>query len=102
MDPIKDSTKITLAAGENFNSQREFHLFSKIKSLVSSNQILLNGVAFTECSKLIKNIIQNKITYCPHYLGGGIGLVASAHLLSASNGKGILEVDINETHWDLI
>ena len=34
--------------------------------------------------------------YCPHFLGGGIGLIASTHLLSASNGTGILEVDINE------
>ena len=33
--------------------------------------------------------------YCPHWLGGGIGLMASAHLLSAVGGQGILEVDSN-------
>ena len=34
-------------------------------------------------------------TYCPHFLGGGIGLLASAHLLAACNG-GWLEVDCND------
>lgn len=34
--------------------------------------------------------------YCPHFLGGGIGLAASAHLLSAVGGGGYLEVDSSE------
>lgn len=34
--------------------------------------------------------------YCPHWLGGGIGLMASAHLLAAVGGGGVLEVDVNE------
>jgi len=33
--------------------------------------------------------------YCPHWLSGGLGLMASAHLLSAVGGQGILEVDSN-------
>jgi D-galactarolactone cycloisomerase len=33
--------------------------------------------------------------YCPHWLSGGIGLMASAHLLSAVGGAGMLEVDSN-------
>ncbi len=33
--------------------------------------------------------------YCPHWLSGGIGLMASAHLLSAAGGEGLLEVDSN-------
>ena len=36
------------------------------------------------------------VTYCPHFLGGGIGLLASAHLLSAAGGAGLLEVDSSE------
>ncbi len=31
---------------------------------------------------------------CPD-LGGGIGLVASAHLLAATGGDGLLEIDVN-------
>jgi len=33
--------------------------------------------------------------YCPHYLGGGIGRRASAHVLAAAGGDGILEIDAN-------
>lgn len=36
------------------------------------------------------------VTYCPHFLGGGVGLIASAHLLSAIGGAGLLEVDGSE------
>lgn len=34
--------------------------------------------------------------FFPHYLGGGIGLLASAHLLAAAGGEGRLEVDVND------
>jgi D-galactarolactone cycloisomerase len=33
--------------------------------------------------------------YCPHWLSDGVGLMASAHLLAAVGGEGILEVDCN-------
>ncbi|MCX7274523.1 MAG: hypothetical protein NTV19_15370 [Burkholderiales bacterium] len=38
---------------------------------------------------------QAGLRYCPHWLGGGIGLLASAHLLAAVGGEGLLEVDAN-------
>ena len=41
-----------------------------------------------------KNIIFPK-ELLPHYLGGGVGLVASAHALAAVGGNGMLEVDFN-------
>jgi L-alanine-DL-glutamate epimerase-like enolase superfamily enzyme len=34
--------------------------------------------------------------FCPHYLGGGIGLLASAHLLAGVGWDGLLEVDSND------
>ena len=36
------------------------------------------------------------LRYCPHYLGGGLGLLASAHLLAAAGGDGLLEIDSND------
>ena len=33
---------------------------------------------------------------CPHWLGGGIGLVASLHLKAAVGGAGFVEVDAND------
>ena len=48
-------------------------------------------------------------TYCPHWLGGMVGLAASAQLLTIVGNKGLLEVDINENpireklaDWNLI
>ena len=35
--------------------------------------------------------------YCPHWLAAGVGLLASAHLLAAVGGDGMLEVDFNES-----
>lgn len=34
-------------------------------------------------------------SYCPHYLGGGIGLMASVQLLAAVRGPGMAELDAN-------
>jgi L-alanine-DL-glutamate epimerase-like enolase superfamily enzyme len=42
-----------------------------------------------------KKILAHQTRYCPHYLGAGIGLLASAHLLAAVGGDGMLEVDAN-------
>ena len=33
--------------------------------------------------------------FCPHWLGGGIGLIASIHLKAAAGGAGYVEVDSN-------
>jgi hypothetical protein len=34
--------------------------------------------------------------YFPHFLGAGIGLAASAELLAAVGGDGLLEIDVND------
>lgn len=45
---------------------------------------------------LARDILKAGKTFCPHYLGGGIGLLASAHLLAGVGGEGWLEVDAND------
>jgi len=40
--------------------------------------------------------IDSNKRYCPHCLGGGIGLLASAQLLAATGHDGLLEVDSSE------
>ena len=44
---------------------------------------------------MARKILASGLRFCPHYLGGGIGLAASAHLLAAAGGDGALEVDAN-------
>ena len=51
---------------------------------------------FSACAPLADRILAAGHRYCPHWLGGGIGLAASAHLLAAAGGDGLLEVDVND------
>ncbi|WP_275431080.1 enolase C-terminal domain-like protein, partial [Klebsiella pneumoniae] len=51
------------------------------------------------CLQVARQALGAGISYCPHYLGGGIGLMASAHLLAAAGGPGMLEIDTNPNPW---
>ena len=92
---VKDHATMAIAAGENIQGQHNY-------DIVLSNDIL--GVVQPDLAKwggmsktinLARLIMASGKLYCPHYLGGGIGLVASAHALAAVGGDGMLEVDIN-------
>jgi L-alanine-DL-glutamate epimerase-like enolase superfamily enzyme len=48
------------------------------------------------CAGIARDILAAGKTFCPHYLGGGIGLLASAHLLAGVGGAGLLEIDSND------
>jgi L-alanine-DL-glutamate epimerase-like enolase superfamily enzyme len=46
---------------------------------------------------VVDRIAAAGLRYCPHYLGAGIGLLASAHVLAArGSAGGTLEVDSND------
>ena len=47
------------------------------------------------CWPVVQRAQAAGLRYFPHYLGGGIGLLASAHMLAAAGGDGMLEVDAN-------
>jgi L-alanine-DL-glutamate epimerase-like enolase superfamily enzyme len=49
----------------------------------------------TGCYRVARSTVAAGFTYCPHFLGGGIGLAASAHILAAAGGEGLLELDVN-------
>ena len=85
-----------LAAGENMLGTYEFQkaIDEKILSVIQPDLAKWGG--FTCCVPIARKIITAGLRYCPHYLGGGIGLLASAHALAASGGDGVLEIDINE------
>jgi len=93
---LSEKTNIPLAAGENFSGHEEFSKYFRNKVFKYLQPDIAKWGGFSECITLVKKIKKNRVTYCPHFLGGGIGLIASAHLLSASNDNGILEVDVNK------
>lgn len=86
---------VPLAAGENITGAVDFQcaLDAGYLSYVQPDMAKWGG--FSANLPVIRAIQRAGVTYCPHYLGGGIGLLASAHLLAAAGGNGILEVDTN-------
>ena len=92
---LVDISSIPLAAGENMVGEHTFQeaISQKLISVIQPDLAKWGG--FTLCLPIAKLIVKAGLKYCPHYLGGGIGLIASAHALAAAGGDGILEVDIN-------
>ena len=89
----KASTR--LAAGENMAAFSVFEAALESHALGVVQPDIAKWGGFTGCLTVAKKIIAHRTRFCPHYLGAGIGLLASAHLLAAVGGDGILEVDAN-------
>ena len=91
---LKQAARIPLAGAENLRSldniERAFEWLDFIQPDVGK----WGGV--TDCFQVAKLAVSAGKTYCPHWLGGGIGLLHSAQLLAAAGGDGLLEMDVNE------
>lgn len=88
-------TSIPVAAGENLMGEARFRegIDSGALSIVQPDAAKWGGIS--RGLPLGKAINDAGPRYFPHYLGGGIGLLASGHLLAAVGGEGALEVDAN-------
>jgi D-galactarolactone cycloisomerase len=86
---------IPLAGGENIAGRENFAtaLSEGVLTVLQPDAAKWGGI--TGCIAVARDVLASKRHYCPHFLGGGIGLLASAHLLSGSGGGGLLEVDSN-------
>jgi L-alanine-DL-glutamate epimerase-like enolase superfamily enzyme len=87
--------RIGLAAGENCAGFADFDQALESHALAVVQPDLAKWGGFSGCLAVAKKIRAHGLRYCPHFLGGGIGLLASAHLLAAAGGDGMLEVDAN-------
>ncbi len=85
-----------LAAGENMATFAAFDAALESHALGVVQPDLAKWGGFTGCFTVARKILSHRTRYCPHYLGAGIGLLASAHLLAAVGGDGMLEVDAND------
>jgi D-galactarolactone cycloisomerase len=90
----KDSP-IALAGGENINRLSDFEavIAGKIFGYLQPDCAKWGGVS--GCLAAARLALAAGVTYCPHFLGSGIGLMTSAHLLAAAGGNGLLEMDVN-------
>ncbi|SCB09076.1 L-alanine-DL-glutamate epimerase [Bradyrhizobium shewense] len=93
---LRASADMPIAAGENISSAQGFRqvLTEDVLGVIQPDIAKWGGL--TVCAELARDILGARKTFCPHYLGGGIGLLASAHLLAGIGGDGWLEVDAND------
>jgi D-galactarolactone cycloisomerase len=93
---LRQAISFPLAAGENIASRAGFAevLGEPVLGVVQPDIAKWGGLSV--CAGLARDILASGKMFCPHYLGAGIGLLASAHLLAGVGGDGLLEVDSNE------
>ena len=93
---LQDLTGIPLSGGENYLHENAslsyFNAPSKPFEILQPDACKWGGV--TGVSALFPAIKAAGINFYPHFLGSAVGLAASAHLLAAEGGSGLLEYDI--------
>jgi L-alanine-DL-glutamate epimerase-like enolase superfamily enzyme len=88
---------IPLAAGENAIGADAFDALIGSRAVAVVQPDLAKWGGVSGMLDVIGRIAAAGLRHCPHYLGAGIGLVASAHVLAANAREGgVLEVDANE------
>lgn len=94
---LAESTEIPLAAGENLIGAAAFQSMIASQSLGVIQPDLAKWGGISGCLPVIEMVHAAGLRYCPHFLGAGIGLLASAHILAArGRANGMLEIDANE------
>ncbi len=97
---LRGMIDVPLAAGENLPTLDAVDAYWQ-KSLFSFMQPDIGKIGgFTGLLRIFGNRDTDESStqrvYCPHWLGGMVGLAASAHLLTVVGDAGLLEVDVNE------
>ena len=92
---LRAASPVALAAGENMAGATAFARAIDSRAFAVLQPDMAKWGGFSGCLPVARAIRAAGLRYCPHYLGGGIGLLASAHLLAAVGGDGLLEIDAN-------
>jgi L-alanine-DL-glutamate epimerase-like enolase superfamily enzyme len=88
------ASPIALAAGENMQGEQfEAAIDAGWVKVLQPDVGKWGGL--TGCVAVGRGALAAGARLCPHWLGGGIGLIASFHLLAAVGGDGLVEVDSN-------
>lgn len=84
-----------LAGGENITRRETFDVVTSqaVFAYVQPDVAKWGGVS--GCLSVARMAAVAGAVYCPHFLGAGVGLLASAHLLAARPEGGMLEMDVN-------
>lgn len=89
------STALPLAAGENLRGVDVFSEAIQSGALSVIQPDLGKWGGFSACLEVGRQAIAAGKMFCPHWLGGGVGLAASMHLRAAAGEGDYVEVDSN-------
>jgi L-alanine-DL-glutamate epimerase-like enolase superfamily enzyme len=89
------ASPIPLAGGENMRGDEQFDAAIRSGAFAVIQPDIGKWGGFTGCLPVAQQAMSQGRMFCPHWLGGGIGLVASMHLKAAVGGDGYVEVDSN-------
>jgi D-galactarolactone cycloisomerase len=94
---LAGASAIPLAAGENAIGDAAFDALIGSRAIAVVQPDLAKWGGVSGVLGVIDRIAAAGLRYCPHYLGAGIGLLASAHVMAARGSDASwLEVDSNE------
>lgn len=85
---------LTLAGGENLRGEQfDDCIRADVLGVIQPDVGKWGGLSAT--TPVGRRAVAAGKMFCPHWLTGGVGLVASLHQLAAVGGAGLLEVDAN-------
>jgi len=93
---LSAAMKTPLAAGENFTSERDFDALPQARYIKVVQPDLGRWGGVVRVAAVGRSVMERGGMFCPHWLGGGVGLLASCHARAAAgDGPGMVEVDFN-------
>ncbi len=93
---LAGSMATPLAAGENFGTDTEFETLPERRRLSVLQPDLGKWGGVGRSAAVARLAAERGLTFCPHWLGGGVGLLASLHVkASTGDPTGYVEVDFN-------
>jgi len=92
---LAQASGIPLAAGENIRGEKNFKEAIESGAFGVIQPDLGKWGGFSGCVPVGNAAVAQQRLFCPHWLGAGVGLVASMHLKAIVGGPGYVEVDSN-------
>ncbi len=90
------ASAMPLAGGENIRGTEGFAAAIAAGALGVIQPDIGKWGGFSGCLEVGRKALSAGRIFCPHWLGGGVGQVASMHLKAAVGGDGFVEVDAND------
>lgn len=90
------ASAVPLAGGENIRGTEAFAAAIAAGALGVIQPDIGKWGGFSCCLDVGRRALAAGRTFCPHWLGGGVGQIASMHLKAAVGGEGFVEVDGND------